>query len=382
MGSYSFGLALRGANAGLQAAKQQGRADEDYNYTRLQREQGQEDRTHRLQRQDITEGRDDEDYNRRKEAADRYREGSEALRQLMLGNPQAAGDYATKWSGTGGKFNISKGDDGKYHIKIDEKGKIIDQKADLDTIGMTIQYLMSQDPSKRLDKARDERVAANTKANENQFALDKMDREYELKGQLEKEKMGAEGKVAPYRKQLYNMSRDAYGATFANGSWSFGDANKESNAAARADLATSIYESGVKDTNSANNTASKLMKQYTTQAENYADKEEQEGKIDIDQRDERVAELIRWQVDKKIARMRGESSASPQKPPPEAGKVKAEGGKPDWNKFLAGAIAKGKEIGKTEQESTEAAIKAYRERWGEPPAKGEDTTANTGLVRR
>lgn len=310
-----YGLA-RAFEGGVQGWKE-GEARRDRATQRersdVQFEQGQEDREYKLRRQDIETARSDEQYKVQKDAQDRFRAGSEAMRGWMTsGDIEGLNEFANKYTRDGVDHQLSKNDDGTYSYTMSVDGKSGESKnVTEDEIGTYTQLLMSQDPYAEMKEQQGLKREAAETASERKHDLAKITHEYALKRGLKSTAEGGEGDgkggkrdkaITADNKQQAKLSKDYYGTVY-DGMFQFDTNSKKRLSATHSTLADAYRMTGDGNTNTAHDRAARAMAQMEEMAIKQADEELDSGEIEEKDKEGRVSNLISSYADTVIKRM-------------------------------------------------------------------------------
>jgi hypothetical protein len=315
---------LQGAVHGIDKGMQRRDIQQERDYTQLQRQregvqwdQGQQDRAHSLERQGVMEGRDDEAYKLAKFDDERRRAVADSLREWMTtGDTEKVVETANKFAPGGNTYAIRKNKDGTLTATITDKdGNSTEKVVSEDDIGTFMHTLTTIDPGKALQEQITLKRSAKAQAADNAFNMRKLEREYELKTQLERTKAGLEdggdsgtklskGKTPEYVKFFDSKAGKTYG-TLSNGGWTFDSTRKQRMYGTHPELAGATFLAGMGQIDEATawTTSSQLMSKFEYEAEQQAEIEKDKGQISDKQVETRIADIIDMKVSEEINRL-------------------------------------------------------------------------------
>jgi len=357
--STGYGLARlsQGISAGLNDVEARRRIQENEKRRDVQWEQGQQDRAHNLERQGIQENRQDTEYQQNQEQAQRKRDGLEAIRSWQAtGDPAPVVSYLNKYSRDGVSHALIKNDDGTYtgQMIIDgkvEKGK----KYTEDQIGQYVMMMTAANPRNYQQQQMQAEQDAKAETQKQSAETAKLEREYQLKGGLEKIKGGYQlekqrianagkgsegGKVPDYLKELETMSTKHYSTLSKDGLFAgFNEPSKARMKDYHLALADAIYQdSDNPNVATAAKNASDRIRAIEQMASKEVDAQIEAGKIDKKQKQDYVADRVSQYVQREIDQISQKAGGGSQ-----AGM--AAGGAPEFDAFLAEAKRRGKSRG-------------------------------------
>ena len=303
--------AVEGVDRGMQRrdrATQRERADEQY-------EQGQEDREYSLSRRALDDARQDKEYQRKTEERERNDAVNRAMNALMRGDVSLTNEVFNRYSEEGLSIDLQPNDKGTYTHVMDYKGKKTDPKElSIDDIGKGLISFKSDDNPfvRRAAQAkidREDKQMGAKRAHE----IAKIVKEYELKRGLKSAPEGKDGKASAARskanlsinKELNDLAKEDYGTLFGD-QWKFDTTRDKALRSAQADLASAYYfssDDADPSTNRASRSALQDMRKFLSGATRQADAELDEGSIDKNQYDNRVADIIEFYTDDAINKM-------------------------------------------------------------------------------
>lgn len=311
----AIGLArgLEGAAEGIERTQHRREQEKQRERTDTQFEQGQEDREYMLERREITDERADEQYRVQKKMQDRAIAGNEATRAFMTtGDLELVNEFLNMYSPAGLNHDVIKNEDGSYSATMEYKGNKETKAISEDDIGKAMQLYMTSDPYAKLEEQQSLERASAGKAADRAHDMAKIDREWNYRLQQEgikqKGKDGKDGEGGldrlrydlSWQKELNDLAKEDYGSLFGE-QWKFDTTQEKAMRSAQANLAGVYFRlMDEPDTNAASNEAMRKIRKLTVDAQNAADQELDEGQIEKNQYDNRVANIIQSFVDQEI----------------------------------------------------------------------------------
>lgn len=275
-------------------------------------DQGQQDRTHALQRRGIEEGRADAKFNQTESDSLRMQKSQNALNNFMVrGDLDGTNAFLDEYSPDGMKPNLVQRD-GKYFSEgPDQSGNVISKEMSQKDIGKLLMRMGKQDVFGDYQKGLDADAAVNATKGDRAHDLDKIDRRN--KGALDVAKLrlreaalirkdkkaggkaGAAGKIPEYSKQNAKLAANYYGGKFENGVFSFGSDGDELKAASATALADLMYTGQPDDTRNINvefRKATMLVERASEEANAIAKNEAEAGSLGNMEEKDRAAQIF------------------------------------------------------------------------------------------
>ncbi len=317
IGTFGLSRVVQGAVEGIDKVEARGDRNTRRERTDIQWDQGQEDRNYSLGRRDINDQRSDEEYQKKQDTQAQDEEVRGVMRNYLSTKGKNMDEVAAVFEKyTGIKYSYEVGQDGTYDVTMENDGKKSEPaNLSFDEIGQGMEWLRStSDPYELLKERKANKDATANKKSERAFDMAKLEKEYELKRGLKSTPEGGKnGKSVTAKnkanlainKELNDIAVQDYGSLFGD-QWKFDTTQDKAMRSAQADLAGAYYFSSNDadpSTNSASRAALKDMRKFLTAATAQADADLDEGLIEENGYDNRVADIVEFYTDNAIKKM-------------------------------------------------------------------------------